>query len=163
MKKRGRGRPKLPPEYWRDLVSLGEYSEHVPEGLTPHRYEGWNIRNIPRLGLSEACRRFVKDGALLRWTRNGVTIAEISDWKTLQARIIEARRRPEAVKPRLVPVPQQRPEATTFKWMLPPRSTVLWRITNKGKLPIRGGIEIRYQSKPHVRQLITRSLHKKYE
>jgi len=142
MKKRLRGRPKLPPEYWRDLVSIGEYSKHVPERMMPNRYEGWNMRSIPRLGLSEACRKFFKkDGAFLRWTRNGVTIAEIRDWKILRSRIIEARRRPEAVKPKLVPLPQQRPEATMLKWLLPPRSTVLWRVTNKGKLPLRGGLK----------------------
>ena len=157
---RKRGRPKLPPEYWRDLVSLGEYSKHVPERMMPNRYKGWNMRSIPRLGLSEACRRFVKDGAFLRWTRNGVTVAEIWDWKILRSRIIEARRRPEAVKPRLVPLPQQRPEAITLKWLLPPRSTVLWWITNKGKLPIRGGVEIRYQQKPHISELVTQSLNK---
>jgi hypothetical protein len=161
MKKRLRGRPKLPPEYWRDLVSIGEYSKHVPERMMPNRYEGWNMRSIPRLGLSEACRKFFKkDGAFLRWTRNGVTIAEIRDRKILRSRIIEARRRPEAVKPRLVPLPQQRPEATMLKWLLPPRSTILWLVTNKGKLPIRGGVEIRYQQKPHISELVTQSLNK---
>jgi hypothetical protein len=159
MKKRKRGRPKLPPEYWRDLVSLGEYSEHVPEGLTPHRYKGWNIRSVPRIGLSRACKLFMKDGASLCWTRNGVTVAEISDWKTLRSRIVEARRRPEAITPKLTPLPQRK-DAKTLKWKLPPRSTVLWRVTNKGKLPIRGGIEIRYQPKPHISELVTRSLHK---
>jgi|SRR6516165_9989286 len=159
MKKRRRGRPTLPPEYWRDLVSLGEYSKHVPQGLT-NRYDGWDIRSIPRLGLSGACQLYMKNGAYLRWTRNGATVAKISDWKTLRSRIIEARRRLEATMPKLTPLPQ-REDAKTLKWKLPPRSTVLWWVTNKGKLPIRAGVEILYQPKPQTSELVTRSLHEK--
>ena len=43
-------------------------------------------------GLSDACKLIMKDGPL-RWKRDGKIIAEISDWKTLRARISEARRR----------------------------------------------------------------------
>ncbi len=80
-------------------------------------------------------------GGPLRWVRKGVTIAEISDWKTLRTRIIEARRRrPKEIPPGI--------------WLR--RSTVLWW---GKKFPIRGNFEMRYTG-PNKQQLM-RSLHRK--
>ncbi len=140
--KRGRGRPKLPWEYWEDLVSLGVLEGHWLPGKPPKRLE--DLRN-PRgpQGLSAACQMIIKGGPL-RWVRDRVTVAEISDWKTLRTRILEARRRPELVMPR---------------WKLPGRSTVLWWGKKGEGLPIRGRVIKRYQQPPVVERL----LHEKYE
>jgi hypothetical protein len=124
-------RPPLPPEYWCDLADLGKLAGKVPDWYTPGPYS--SLRNLPTIGLSNACRLYMKDGPFL-WKRKGVTIAEISDWKVLRTRIIEARRRPEVIMP---------------KGKLPPRTTVLWW---GKKFPLRAGT-VRYYKRPDLSKL----------
>jgi hypothetical protein len=112
-KRRTRGRPKLPWEYWDDLAKYHWLEGMWLPGKPPKRLADLRDPRGP-MGLSAACRMIMQDGPL-RWVRDSKTIAEISDWKTLRVRIIQAMRRD--------PVPP---------WALP-KTTELWH----GDKPLR--------------------------
>jgi hypothetical protein len=95
-KKTRRGRPKLPWEFWNDIQLLRNGRRRWLPGKHPKSKEEWHSathrrRNNPYWeSLSEECRKIMRKGAL-RWVRNGKKVAEIKDWKTLRARIHQAK------------------------------------------------------------------------
>src|SRR5262249_44831673 len=136
MKKRQRGRPELPWEYWDDLAGYKHLADKMLPGqarLIAGRPAEWSPQVLeyfrtlferpqkhPRLlsqGLLRACQKIMKDGPL-QWKRDGKIIAEISDSKTLRVRITEATR-------------HRRPQPT------PPMTTELWQGNKllRGRLP----------------------------
>ena len=94
------------------------------------------------IGLSAACRAFMAGGPL-RWVRNRVTVAEISDWQVLRSRIIEARGHPEAIS-------LEKQIAASSGWTRP-FSTVLWW---GNKFPLRGPLIKYYRQSAHTTEVL---------
>ena len=85
--KRGAGRPKKPPEYWRDLARLLEQWEPAMPGWSTVHY---GPPEKPVGKISKMCRNIADLGGVQWVDGTGKIVHEITDEKVLRTRFTEA-------------------------------------------------------------------------